>query len=309
MASKGKLSFKRRIRRRILRGGKRFAYFRKKSFKHRAKIGTAVTLLWAVLVVVLIIGVDCASGFWDRVLKAFGIDGSGDGITAREAGYLITAVLGVPGLTWYLIGRAVKIRTTNETVRNVENQTIQVRTASDQVRQSERLDLHKRLYNLFELTLSENREIRDAAFNDITTLYYRPHDPEHEFDFAEAIASFLSRVIRDGKTTTRLGAERTSRRFGPARQALEKLVRNLLAAKVGSRGPFRAEADWTDVRLAGADLTGANLKGANLKGANLEGAKYSADTIWPEGFTPTGDMTLVEWSDKYQNWVPVDRTP
>ena len=45
-------------------------------------------------------------------------------------------------------------------------------------------------------------------------------------------------------------------------------------------------ANLAGADLEGANLTGANLAGANLAGANLDWARASADTAWPEGFSP-----------------------
>ena len=59
---------------------------------------------------------------------------------------------------------------------------------------------------------------------------------------------------------------------------------------------LRGQADLARANLSGANLSGANLidatlykanlNGADLAGATLDWARASADTVWPEGFSP-----------------------
>ena len=51
-------------------------------------------------------------------------------------------------------------------------------------------------------------------------------------------------------------------------------------------GANLAGANLRGANLRGANLNGANLNGADLAGANLDWARASADTVWPEGFSP-----------------------
>ena len=71
------------------------------------------------------------------------------------------------------------------------------------------------------------------------------------------------------------------------------------------------EANLTGANLQGANLQGANLAlanldGADLQGANLQGARYTAEIIWPDGYSPEAfGAILVKLDFEKQEWVPV----
>jgi len=54
------------------------------------------------------------------------------------------------------------------------------------------------------------------------------------------------------------------------------------------------EADLQMADLSEANLHTTNLRGADLSGADLTGAKYSAGTLWPQGFEPEAAGAVLE---------------
>lgn len=52
------------------------------------------------------------------------------------------------------------------------------------------------------------------------------------------------------------------------------------------QGTDLRQANLAKANLGQANLSGTNLKGADLSEADLNEAKYTADTIWPDGFNP-----------------------
>jgi hypothetical protein len=85
------------------------------------------------------------------------------------------------------------------------------------------------------------------------------------------------------------GAQSGNGRFGKSLGLLVAFAEGDVLAEVDEK--LRVKRAWVADMfdpVAALVLSGANLSGVNLSGANLSGARYSAITVWPEGFDPKG---------------------